>query len=148
MVQPVDFVPEQMTADKLLAHFRDSRTQFAIVVDEYGGAAGLVTLKDVVEQIVGDIEQPRDQKSLVQQIGPRSFRMAGSVNVQPWYEVFGIGNADYRIMTLGGLVTASAGRLPREGDELRLGSARLTVEQMKGKRVQRVRVELDEAIKP
>ena len=118
------------------------------MVDEYGGVAGLVTLKDVVEQIVGDIEQPRDQESLVQQIGPRSFRMAGSVNVQPRYEVFGIGNADYHVMTLGGLVTASAGRLPREGDELRLGSARLTVEQMKGKRVQRVRVELDEAIKP
>ena len=143
LVQAVAFVPEQMTADKLLAHFRDSRTQFAIVVDEFGGVAGLVTMKDVVEQIVGDIEQPHDQAPLVEQIGPRSFRMSGQVNIQPWYEAFGIDHTDYRILTLGGLVTAKSGRLPREGDELRIGEARLTVEQMKGKRVQRVRVELD-----
>ncbi len=142
MVQPVKFVPEQMTADKLLAHFRDTQSQFAVVVDEYGGVAGLVTLKDVVEQIVGDIEQPHEQESLVEQIGPRSFRMAGNLSIRPWYEAFGISNPDYRIMTLGGLVTATSGRLPREGDQLQLGSARLTVEQMKGQRVQRVRVEL------
>ncbi|MCH8913678.1 MAG: HlyC/CorC family transporter, partial [Planctomycetes bacterium] len=61
LVQPVGFVPEQMTADKLLAHFRESKTQFAIVVDEFGGVAGLVTMKDVVEQIVGDIDEPQDQ---------------------------------------------------------------------------------------
>ena len=143
LVQPVGFVPEQMTADKLLAHFRESKTQFAIVVDEFGGVAGLVTMKDVVEQIVGDIEQPHDQAPLVEQIGPRSFRMSGQINIQPWYEAFGIDEPDYRILTLGGLVTAKSGRLPREGDELRIGKARLTVEQMKGKRVQRVRVELD-----
>lgn len=143
LVQPVGFVPEQMTADKLLAHFRDSKTQFAIVVDEFGGVAGLVTMKDVVEQIVGDIDEPHDQTPLVQQIAPRSFLMAGQVNIQPWYEAFGIDEPDYRILTLGGLVTAKSGRLPREGDELRIGKARLTVEQMKGKRVQRVRVELD-----
>ena len=143
LVQPVRFVPEQMTADKLLAHFRDSKTQFAIVVDEFGGASGLVTMKDVVEQIVGDIEQPHDQAVLVEQIGPRSFQMAGQVNIQPWYEAFGIVHPDYRILTLGGLVTAKLGRLPREGDQLHIGEARLTVEQMKGKRVQRVRVELD-----
>ncbi|MCH8054111.1 MAG: HlyC/CorC family transporter [Planctomycetes bacterium] len=143
LAQPVGFVPEQMTADKLLAHFRDSKTQFAIVVDEFGGVAGLVTMKDVVEQIVGDIEQPHDQAVLVEQIGPRSFRMAGQVNIQPWYEAFGIVHPDYRILTLGGLVTAKLGRLPREGDQLHIGEARLTVEQMKGKRVQRVRVELD-----
>ena len=69
--------------------------------------------------------------------------MAGQVNIQPWYEAFGIDHPDYRILTLGGLVTARSGRLPCEGDELRIGEARLTVEQMKGKRVQRVRVELD-----
>ena len=148
LVQPVGFVPEQMTADKLLAHFRESRTQFAIVVDEFGGASGLVTMKDVVEQIVGDIEQPHDQAPLVEQTGPRSFRMAGQVNIQPWYEAFGIDHPDYRILTLGGLVTAKLGRLPREGDELRIGQARLTVEQMKGKRVQRVRVELDGGQEP
>ena len=148
LVQPVGFVPEQMTADKLLAHFRESRTQFAIVVDEFGGVAGLVTMKDVVEQIVGDIEQPHDQAVLVEQIGPRSFRMAGQVNIQPWYEAFGIVHPDYRILTLGGLVTAKLGRLPREGDQLQIGEARLTVEQMKGKRVQRVRVELDGGQEP
>ncbi len=148
LVQPVGFVPEQMTADKLLAHFRESKTQFAIVVDEFGGASGLVTMKDVVEQIVGDIEQPHDQAPLVEQTGPRSFRMAGQVNIQPWYEAFGIDHPDYRILTLGGLVTAKLGRLPREGDELRIGQARLTVEQMKGKRVQRVRVELDGGQEP
>jgi putative hemolysin len=143
LVHPVGFVPEQMTADKLLAHFRGSRTQFAIVVDEFGGVAGLVTMKDVVEQIVGDIEQPHDHATLVEQIGPRSFRMAGQVNIQSWYEAFGIDHPDYRILTLGGLVTARSGRLPREGDEVRIGKARLTVEQMAGKRVQRVKVELD-----
>lgn len=148
LVQPVGFVPEQMTADKLLAHFRESKTQFAIVVDEFGGASGLVTMKDVVEQIVGDIEQPHDQAPLVEQTGPRSFRMAGQVNIQPWYEAFGIDHPDYRILTLGGLVTAKLGRLPRVGDELRIGEARLTVEQMKGKRVQRVRVELDGGQEP
>ena len=132
-----------MTAERLLAHFRDSRTQFAIVVDEYGGVAGLVTLKDVVEQIVGNIEQPYDKSTLVEQIDPRRFRMGGNVNIQPWYEAFGIGNPDFRVLTLGGLVTASCGRLPREGDELRFGKALLTVEQMRGKRVQRVFVELD-----
>ena len=144
LYQPVRFIPEQMTADRLLAHFRESQSQLAVVVDEYGGVSGLVTLKDVVEQIVGDIEQPIDSEQAVEQIGPRSFRLAGHVNIQPWYESFGIGDPDYRVMTLGGLVTARLGRLPREGDELRIGKARLIVEQMKGKRVQRVLVELDD----
>ncbi len=144
LCQPVKFIPEQMTADRLLTHFRESQSQLAVVVDEYGGVSGLVTLKDVVEQIVGDIEQPLDSEPAVEQIGPRSFRLAGHLNIQPWYEAFGIGDPDYRVMTLGGLVTARLGRLPCEGDELRIGKARLIVEQMKGKRVQRVLVELDD----
>lgn len=144
LVRPVKFVPEQMTVDKLLVHFRDTESQFAVVVDEYGGVAGLVTMKDAVEQIVGDIEESAEEEPLVEQIGPHAFRMAGNLNIQPWYRVFGISDPDDRILTLGGLVTATCGRLPRAGDQLRLGQVQLTVERMKGKRVHRVRVQMIE----
>jgi CBS domain containing-hemolysin-like protein len=140
----VRYVPEQMTADRLLVHFRDSGSQIAVVVDEYGGVAGLVTMKDVVEQIVGELHKPTDDVPPVQQRGPYSLRMAGDLNVQPWYGAFGITHPDLRITTLGGLVTAWLGRLPKEGEELQVGHAQLTVEEMKGNRVQWVGVRLSE----
>ncbi len=142
LLRPVHYVPEQMTADRLLTHFRQSGTHLAIVVDEYGGMAGLVTIKDVVHQVVGGLPTPGSTEDAVQPLGGRLFRMAGTLRVQTWQQAFGLSQLDPRITTLGGLVVANCGRLPRAGETLRIGRAQLVVEQVDGARVAWVRVEL------
>src|SRR5262249_45551950 len=89
-VKPIQFVPDVINVASLLAEFRRTGRQTAVVVDEYGGTAGLITLEDLVEEIVGDIYEPHDR--LVEPLvktGPDEYRVAGDLSIRDWAEIFG-----------------------------------------------------------
>jgi len=148
MVRPVHFIPEQMRLDQLLAHFRNTGTQLAIVVDEYGGVAGLVTIEDVLEHIVGEIHDrpeppPRPE---VERNEDGSFSVAGRLSIRMLAQVFGPTVLDERVDTMAGLFIARIGRIPSTGDTVRLGNLMMTVESVVGRRIDRVLLRLvDEA---
>lgn len=142
LVRAVRFVPELMTVDLLLAHFRSTGTQLSIVVDEYGGVAGVVSIEDVVEQIVGEITESGESVQPVEQLSERTYRIAGDLGTEAWRAMFGIGFKLPKAATIGGLIAARLGRLPRVGDAVVFGNVHMIVEDMGLKRVRRVRVEL------
>ena len=143
LIQPVHFVPEQQTLERLLVHLRQTRTQLAIVVDEFGGLVGVVALEDVVEQMVGDIYEPHDSPThSVQRVGPDEYLVPGDLSVADWMDAFGARIESTHTTTVAGLLAASLKRLPREGDQIRLAHLLMRVDSMRGRRVDRVRLKL------
>ena len=137
------FVPEVATLDQLLDHFRGTQTHLAIVVDEFGGTAGIVAIEDVVEELVGDIAtEPGRQEVRPDPIGPNQWRVGGDASVHEWAGSFGSRLIPPRISTLGGLITSRLGRAPLVGDSVELGNVRVDVEQVDRSRVVTVIVTL------
>jgi putative hemolysin len=116
LVQQVRFVPEQKTVESLLEFFRRTHTDTAIVVDEYGGVAGSVCLEDIAEELLGPIELTSATEP-IKQIGPFEYRLAGDLAIHDWAEAFSIEPVETRLSTIGGLVTAFLGKIPKSGDE-------------------------------
>ncbi|MBW7904179.1 MAG: hemolysin family protein [Phycisphaerae bacterium] len=144
LVQPVRFVPELITCEQLLQHFRSTRSQLAIVVDEYGGMAGLVTLEDVIEQIVGEIrgpDEPAGEPEIVP-VADGEYDVSGRLSARYWAETFGAPDLAERVTTVGGLVTARLGRPARVGDTVRIGNVELRVTRTRRRRVERLRLVL------
>jgi putative hemolysin len=128
-VRPVRYVPELATLDQLLEHFRSTRTQIAVVVDEYGGTSGIVALEDVVEEIVGDITASPDEESqTVQFVATGQWRVRGDLRIAEWAGVFGQHAETTSVDTLGGLVTHHLGRRAEPGDIVTIGSVDIEVE--------------------
>jgi len=146
LVVKVPFVPETAAVERALLLFRLTRTQLAIAVDEYGGTAGLVTLEDVLEEIVGDIPDPHEAPPgpAVVRVGEREYLLEGNLAVHEWSEAFGMDLSGRRLSTVGGFVTSLLGRLPRVGDRAEYRNLRFTVESMRRRRVGRLRLELIE----
>jgi putative hemolysin len=143
LIQPVHFVPEQQTLERLLVHLRHTKTQLAVVVDEYGGLSGVVALEDVVEQMVGDIYEPHDAlEQQVQRVGPDEYLVPGDLSVADWMDAFGAKIETTHTTTVAGLLAASLRRLPKKGDQVRLAHLLMRVESMRGRRVDRVRLKL------
>lgn len=144
LVQPVRFVPELITCEQLLVHFRQTRTQLAIAVDEYGGVAGLVTLEDVLEQIVGELHDPEEapEEPDIRSLPSGEYDISGQLSVQYWAETFGLPPRVERVATVGGLVMAQLGRPARVGDVVRLGNVELRVTQMRRRRIDRLHLRL------
>ncbi|KPJ66110.1 MAG: hypothetical protein AMJ43_09075 [Coxiella sp. DG_40] len=134
LVQPVHFVPEQKTIESLLEFFRRTHTDTAIVVDEYGGIAGSIRLEDIAEELLGPIEIT-DRLEPIEKIGPFKYRLAGNLPIHDWAWAFGINVPETRLSTIGGMVTAALGRIPKAGDVTRLRNLKLTVEQVQKHRV-------------
>ena len=135
LVQPVHFVPEQKTIESLLEFFRRTHTDTAIVVDEYGGIAGSIRLEDIAEELLGPIEIT-DRLEPIEKIGPFKYRLAGNLPIHDWAWAFGIDVPETRLSTIGGMVTAALGRIPKAGDVTRLGNLKFTVEQVQKHRVE------------
>lgn len=144
LVQPVRFVPELITCEQLLLHFRQSKTQLAIAVDEYGGVAGLVTLEDVLEQIVGELHDPEDQPDVpaIQALADGEYDISGQLSVRYWVEAFGLPQRVERVATVGGLVMAELGRAAQVGDVVRLGNVELKVARVHRRRIDRLHLRL------
>jgi len=135
IVQEVNFVPEQKTVESLLEFFRGSKTDVAIVVDEYGGIAGSVRLEDIAEELLGQIE-PTSQTEPIEQTGPFEYRLSGNVAIHDWADVLGIDLAETRMVTIGGLVTALLGKMPKNGDIAYLKNLKFTVEKVRKRRIE------------
>ncbi len=135
IIQKVNFVPEQKTVESLLEFFRRSRTDMAVVVDEYGGIAGSVRLEDIAEELLGQIE-PVSPIKPVEQTGPFEYRLAGNLATHDWADVFGIDLAETRQVTVGGLVTALLGKIPKPGDVAYLKNLKFTVETVQKRRIE------------
>jgi putative hemolysin len=147
LVQPVRFVPELASGEQLLQHFRSTRTQLAIAVDEFGGVAGLVTLEDVIELIVGDLHDPEDELEAAEiaALADGQYEISGQMSVHYWVETFGLSTRVERVATVGGLVTSQLGRFAVVGDVVRLGNVELKVTQVQQRRIERLRLRLLEA---
>ena len=141
--QPV-FVPESMSIDDLLHEFQRRKVHMAIALDEYGGTAGLVTIEDLLEEIVGEIQDEYDvEEPLVETIDADSARFDGRVSVDDLLDQFDLKTAledDEEYDTVGGLVYHRLGRVPVPGDRIEVGGLRITVESTDGRRVAKVLV--------
>lgn len=146
LVQKVLFVPEVASVLDLLRVLRDSRATEAVVVDEYGGTAGVVTIENIFEEIVGDLRVEGEQSPPpVVPLGEGRFRVLGSLSIRDWNEQFGREIVPGGFETVGGFVTALLGRIPRAGDRVRVGDLVTEVREVRGRRVQVVDMYIDEA---
>ena len=144
MLRPAVFVPESKRLNVLLREFRISRNHMAIVVDEYGGVSGLVTIEDVLEQIVGDIEDEYDfdeaeDNIRLDQAG--RYRVKATTEIEDFNEAFGCGFSDEEVDTVGGLVIRQLGRLPKRGEIIPLEGFRVQVLRADSRRVHTLLVE-------
>ena len=151
-VRNVTFVPELQRVDQLLEQFRGDGTHIAIAVDEYGGTAGLITLKDIVERMTGELDfesdEPDDEVPVSQRIEPGRWRVSGRLAVHDWNQMFTAGFLPERVATVGGLTTALLGRIPETGDVAKLANLTLEVEHIEGGRVESVILSVDEDQEP
>jgi CBS domain containing-hemolysin-like protein len=130
-VTPVLFVPESVPLRRLLADFGATQRTAAMVIDEFGSTAGMVTIEDVVEELVGEIEDEFDPKeSQISRVGPSRFRLAGSLPVDQLATVLGITVPDGPYETIAGFVLDTLGRIPHVGDTIARDDATFTVSQV------------------
>lgn len=142
LVRPASFVPETKSVAAQLRDFQTSSNHIAIVVDEFGGTAGLVTIEDILEEIVGEIRDENDlaEPQAVVENGER-YWVSGQVSLDELSELIGHHFADEDVSTLGGLIFQTLGRVPRAGEELTLNGFRVVVERLVRHRIDRVYLE-------
>lgn len=141
--KPVRFAPETKRMDELFKEMRLSGDQIAMVVDEYGGVAGLVTLKRLVEGIVGKVEEEGEEQSGAQEIAAgdeRAFEVAGGLSISDANEQLALGLPAGEYETVAGFLLERLGRIPDEGAEISYGGLHFTILEMRGVRIARARV--------
>ena len=144
MLRPAVFIPESKRLNVLLKDFRSNRNHIAIVVDEYGGVAGLVTIEDVLDQIVGDIEDEFDfDETEANIILDRNgqFRVKAQTEIEDFNRTFSTDFSDEDFDTVGGLVLSHLGRLPKRSEQFRMGDLNFKVLRADSRRLHSVLVE-------
>jgi CBS domain containing-hemolysin-like protein len=139
MRRDVYFVPESKLGSDLLREMQKQNIRMGIVVDEYGGVAGLVTIEDLVEEIVGEIRDERDKPEIVRD-GDRAFIVSGGMDVDRLNELFGVKPEGKESATIAGLVSELAGRIPGKGETVEEDGLRFEVLESTDRKVERVRV--------
>ena len=143
-LRPAVFIPESKRLNVLLKDFRSNRNHIAIVVDEYGGVAGLVTIEDVLEQIVGDIEDEYDfdetEANIVRDRHGR-FRVKAITEIDDFNATFGTNFSDDDFDTVGGLVLAHVGKLPKRGETFRIGNLDIEILRADSRRLHSLLIE-------
>jgi CBS domain containing-hemolysin-like protein len=146
------YIPETAHLETLLQRFLDRKLHMAIVVDEYGGTAGMLTLENILEELVGQIQDEFDQeKPLLVQTGPRSWSVLGSLPLHELEELLGESLQEEGLTTTSGWITHRLGGFPKVGDRLTVGHCQLQVEEVENRRVGRVTIQRttdDPAAKP
>ena len=141
--EPAPVVPATKDLGALLRDLREQRRHLAVVVDEYGGTAGIVTLEDILEEIVGEIEDEYDlPDSTLERLDDGTLRVAGSLTIDDFNEATGTDLPQDDARTLAGLVFNALGRRPQQGDQVAVGGVRLTVEETDSARITRLLVRL------
>lgn len=146
-LRPATFVPESKRVNVLLKEFRGSRNHLALVVDEYGGVAGLVTIEDVLEQIVGPIADEHDESESARILkqDERRFQVHGLTTIEEFNRYFGADFSDAEFDTVGGLVIHRFGHMPRRGESVKLGRFTFNVQRADSRRVQLLQVTVGQA---
>tara|TARA_R110002050_G_scaffold300586_1_gene470652 strand:- start:26569 stop:27867 length:1299 start_codon:yes stop_codon:yes gene_type:complete len=143
------FVPENKKIDNLLTEFQSKKTHIAIVVDEYGGVSGLVTLEDVIEEIVGDISDEFDDEELYfSKLSENSFLFEGQTSLINMYRALGVEGDDFEERkgeadSVAGFVLEIAGRIPQKGESIRFQNCLFTIESADRRRIKSVKVDVD-----
>jgi len=143
MMRPVHVVPGSREVEEVLADFKRLKEHMAVVLDEYGGTAGIVTMEDLLEEIVGEILDEYDEPELLNAAEPgHDVLIPGSMNIGEMNERFGLDVPDDEYTTIGGYVFGALGRLPVEGDRVTASHAVFTVKAMSGRRIDMLAVDL------
>jgi magnesium and cobalt transporter len=144
MLRPAVFVPEAKRLNVLLRDFRSNRNHIALVVDEYGGVSGMVTIEDVLEQIVGEIEDEydfdNDEDNIIADAAGQ-YRVKADTEIADFNAALGTEFSDEECDTVGGLVLQAVGQLPKRGDHIHLGELRFTVLRADSRRLYSMLVE-------
>jgi putative hemolysin len=142
ILRPPYFIPEQKNIDDLLREFQEEKIHIAIVVDEYGGTAGLVTLEDVIEEIVGEIHDEFDDENLlVRKLGDNEWLVSGKTPIYDFKEELQVYFEEQEdVETIGGLLLAVSGNIPKEGEEIHFADLRFRVLKVTRQRIMDVRV--------
>ena len=149
LVRPVAYVPESLPLDQMLIRFRRERRQLVIVFDEYGGTAGLITLEDVVEEVVGEILDEFDQEiAPLERLSPVLVRVRGDLLIDELNQLLELEIEHPEVDTVGGMVMAELGRVAQPGDAATIDGVTLEVEAVEGLAVQTVLVHLPEVPDP
>jgi len=139
ILRPASFVPESQNLNTLLSQFRNSRNHMAIVVDEYSGTSGVVTIEDVLEQIVGDIDDEHDdvddKKNILDQ-GDGRYTVKANTEIEEFNEYFKSDMATGKFDTIGGLVSQKAGKIPKQGEEVLLSPFKFKVLRSDARKIQ------------
>ena len=144
VMRPALFVPESKRLNVLLREFRATRSHMAIVVDEYGAAAGLVTIEDVLEQIVGEIEDEHDfgDEEYIFRKSDREYTLKALTPIEEFNEYFGTDFSDDEFDTIGGLIVHHLGHVPNRGEKAELGRYRFIVIRTDGRRIELLKLVL------
>jgi len=145
LIRPVFFVPESMNISELLREFQRRRQKLAIVVDEYGGVSGLVTMEDIVEEIVGEIkdEYDEDKETIVDEKEGR-YLVKGDTEIRELERIFQVELEDREYNTIGGLITHTLNRLPSKGEIINIKGLTIEIVDVDEKRIKKVRVRKSE----
>jgi magnesium and cobalt transporter len=149
-MRPVAFVPESKRLNVLLKEFRRSHNHIAMVVDEYGGVCGLVTIEDVIEQIVGEIDDEHDVEDdqTIRKERPREFTVRALTPIADFNEYFSTVFSDRDYDTIGGLLMQEFGRLPRRGETMKIGNLEFRILRADRRRIDLLRVTVPYDIEP
>ena len=135
------FVPETMSADVLLDSYKKNKTEIAIVVDEFGGMSGIISLEDVLEEICGEVQDEFDEEEndfKIKEISENEFVVNGLFRVEDFFKYFDIEHEEDDVDTVGGLVQRVLGRIPCAGDETDIEGLHIKVAELKGRRVSKL----------
>jgi magnesium and cobalt transporter len=141
-LRPAVFIPESKRLNVLLREFRVSHNHMAIVVDEYGGVSGLLTIEDVLEQIVGDIgdEYDVDEGEGIRKEADRTWTVPALTRIEDFNQAFSTRFSDEEFDTIGGLILHELGRMPRRGEAIQIGGLELKVTRADRRRIETLRV--------
>lgn len=145
LLRPASIIPESKRLSVLLREFREQRYHMAIVVDEYGSVAGLVTIEDILEEIVGEIEDETDEEEAnpIQQIGDNLYRVEAQTEIDDFNEHFQCGLSEDDYDTIGGLITSQLGHLPEAGEKVALDNMLFEVVDADSRRIRKLLVSID-----
>jgi gliding motility-associated protein GldE len=143
------FVPENKKLDDLLKDFQTKKSHLAIVVDEYGGTSGLVSLEDVIEEIVGDISDEFDDENLnFSQIDDKNFLFEGKINLKDFYRIVDVDEDTFEnnkgeAETLAGFILENLGNFPKKGQKIHFSNVHFTIELVDKKRIKQIKITLE-----
>ncbi|MFH1147032.1 MAG: hemolysin family protein [Pseudomonadota bacterium] len=141
ILRPSYFIPETKRVEELLKEFKTRKSHMAVVIDEYGGTAGLITIEDILEEIVGEIQDEYDvPEKTVEEIGANTISVHAKTDIEQIEQHFGIEIPEGRYQSVGGFIINLTGRVPVTGETISFGSLRMEIESANERRIRRVRI--------